>query len=64
MRTNIVIDDDLMVEAMKLSRLKTKKAVVESGLRLLIQIKKQERIKKLRGKLVWDGDLEKMRFDQ
>ena len=63
MRTNIVIDDDLMVEAMKLSRLKTKKAVVESGLRLLIQIKKQERIKRLRGKLVWDGDLEKMRFD-
>ncbi|MGB5617869.1 MAG: type II toxin-antitoxin system VapB family antitoxin [Desulfobacterales bacterium] len=64
MRTNIVIDDNLMAEAMKLSRLKTKKAVVESGLRLLIQIKKQERIKKLRGKLVWDGDLEKMRFDQ
>jgi hypothetical protein len=49
---------------MKLSRLKTKKAVVESGLRLLIQIKKQERIKRLRGKLMWDGDLEKMRFDQ
>ena len=64
MRTNIVIDDNLMAEAMKLSRLKTKKAVVESGLRLLIQIKKQERIKRLRGKLVWDGDLEKMRFDQ
>jgi Arc/MetJ family transcription regulator len=64
MRTNIVIDDNLMAEAMKLSRLKTKKAVVESGLRLLIQIKKQERIKRLRGKLMWDGDLEKMRFDQ
>ena len=64
MRTNIVIDDNLMAEAMKLSRLKTKKAVVESCVRLLIQIKKQERIKKLRGKLVWDGDLEKMRFDQ
>jgi len=64
MRTNIVIDDNLMAEAIKLSRLKTKKAVVESGLRLLIQIKKQERIKKLRGRLKWDGDLEKMRLDQ
>ncbi len=63
MRTNIVIDDQLMNEAIKLSRLKTKRAVVESGLRLLIQIKKQERIKKLRGKLKWDGDLEKMRLD-
>jgi len=64
MRTNIVIDDKLMAEAIKLSQLKTKKAVVEAGLRLLIQIKKQERIKGLRGKLNWDGDLEKMRLDQ
>jgi Arc/MetJ family transcription regulator len=64
MRTNIVIDDTLMAEAMKVSALKTKKAVVESGLHLLIQIKKQERIKSLRGKLKWDGDLENMRLDQ
>ena len=64
MRTNIVIDDKLMAEAVKLSQLKTKKAVVETGLRLLIQIKKQERIKSLRGKLNWDDDLEKMRLDQ
>jgi Arc/MetJ family transcription regulator len=64
MRTNIVIDDQLMNEAIKLSRLKTKRAVVESGLRLLIQTKKQERIKNLRGKLKWDGDLDKMRLDQ
>ena len=63
MRTNIVIDDELMNEAMTLSQLKTKKAVVETGLKLLIQIKKQERIKNLRGKLTWDGDLDKMRTD-
>jgi Arc/MetJ family transcription regulator len=37
MRTNIVIDDNLMAEAIELSQLKTKKAVVETGLRLLIQ---------------------------
>jgi Arc/MetJ family transcription regulator len=64
MRTNIIIDDELMNEAMKLSQLKTKKAVVETGLKLLVQIKKQERIKSLRGKLTWDGDLDAMRVDQ
>lgn len=64
MRTNIVIDDKLMNEAMKLSRLKTKKAVVETGLKLLIQLKKQEGIKRLRGKLKWEGDLEEMRSDR
>jgi len=64
MRTNIVIDDDLMNEALALSRLRTKKSVVESGLKLLIQIKKQERIRDLRGKLEWDGDLDAMRSDQ
>ncbi len=64
MRTNIIIDDELMNEAMTLSQLKTKKAVVETGLKLLVQIKKQEQIKSLRGKLKWDGDLDAMRIDQ
>jgi Arc/MetJ family transcription regulator len=64
MRTNIVIDDELMNEAMTLSQIKTKKAVVETGLKLLVQIKKQERLKSLRGKLKWDGDLNAMRLDQ
>jgi len=63
MRTNIVIDDDLMNEAMMLTSIKTKKAVVETGLKLLVQIKKQEQIKSLRGKLKWEGDLEAMRLD-
>ncbi|MGB9499381.1 MAG: type II toxin-antitoxin system VapB family antitoxin [Dissulfuribacterales bacterium] len=54
MRTNIVIDDDLMKEAMTLSLLKTKKDVVETSLKLLVQIKKQKRLKNLRGKLKWD----------
>ncbi|NVM23236.1 MAG: type II toxin-antitoxin system VapB family antitoxin [Desulfobacterales bacterium] len=64
MRTNIVIDDDLMNEAMTLSKIKTKKAVVETGLKLLVQIKKQEQLKSLRGKLRWEGDLETMRLDE
>jgi len=56
MRTNIVIDDKLMSEAARLSRLKTKKAVVEEGLKLLIRIKKQDQIRKLKGKLKWDSE--------
>jgi Arc/MetJ family transcription regulator len=64
MRTNIVIDDKLMNEAMSLTQLKTKKAVVETGLRLLVQIKRQERIRQLRGKLKWEGDLDSMRRDR
>ncbi|MCC5913633.1 MAG: type II toxin-antitoxin system VapB family antitoxin [Balneolaceae bacterium] len=63
MRTNIVIDDDLMDEALKVSGLKTKKDAVEEGLKLLVQRKKQENIKNLRGKLQWRGDLEQMRSD-
>lgn len=64
MRTNIVIDDELMKEALKFSGLKTKKDAVETGLRLLVRIKKQERIKSLRGKLKWEGDLDAMRTDR
>jgi len=64
MRTNVVIDDDLMDEALKVSRLKTKKDAVEEGLKLLVQRKKQENIKDLRGKLHWKGNLEDMRTDE
>lgn len=63
MRTNIVIDDDLMEEALKVSQLKTKKDAVEAGLKLLVQRKKQESIKDLRGKLRWRGNLDQMRTD-
>jgi Arc/MetJ family transcription regulator len=61
MRTNIVIDDQLMEEAMEVSGLETKKAAVELGLRTLVQLKRQERLRKLRGKLKWDGDLSERR---
>ena len=64
MRTNIVINNELMSEAMALTKIKTKRAVVETGLKLLVQIKKQEQLKSLRGKLKWDGDLDTMRLDQ
>jgi Arc/MetJ family transcription regulator len=64
MRTNILIDDKLMAETLQLTGLKSKRQVVELGLRTLLQIKKQEKIRQLRGKLVWDGDLDAMRILQ
>lgn len=64
MRTNIVIDDSLMNDALKLTGLKTKREAVEMGLKTLIKLKKQEAIKNFRGKLRWEGDLDEMRKDQ
>lgn len=61
MRTNIDIDDDLMREAMQTSGAKTKRAAVEEGLRLLIRTGAQGRIRRLRGKVRWEGDLQKSR---
>ena len=61
MRTNIVIDDKLMERALTLSGLHTKREAVEEGLRLLVRLKEQERIRAARGKLPWDGDLGAMR---
>ncbi|MCX5815590.1 MAG: type II toxin-antitoxin system VapB family antitoxin [Proteobacteria bacterium] len=62
MRTNVVIDDKLMESALKASGLRTRKAAIEEGLKLLLQMKNQERIKGLRGKLKWTGDLNEMRL--
>ena len=61
MRTNIVIDDELMAEALKASGYETKKEAVEQGLKLLVQLRKQQEIRKLRGKIEWEGDLDDMR---
>ncbi len=61
MRTNIVIDDDLMADALKATGLRTKKEAVEEGLKLLVRRNKQQAIRRLRGKLHWEGDLEEMR---
>ena len=61
MRTNIIIDDELMEEAMKATGLPTKRAVVEAGLRSLVQIRGQKGIRRLRGTVSWDGNLEEIR---
>lgn len=61
MRTNIVIDDDIMDQAMKATGARTKKEAVELGLQTLIRLKKQGAIRGFRGKLNWQGDLAKSR---
>jgi len=61
MRTNIDIDDELMDEALRRSGLPTKRAAVEEGLRLLIQTRRQAGLRRLRGKVKWEGDLQAMR---
>ena len=61
MRTNIVIDDKLMADALKATGLKTKKEVVEQGLKLILTQNQQLAVRSLRGKLTWEGDLDEMR---
>ncbi len=63
MRTNIVIDDKIMNEAIKVSGIKTKRALVEEALKLLIRLNKQTKIKELKGQLLWEGNLNEMRAD-
>ncbi len=63
MRTNIVIDDKLMADAMRASGAKTKREAVEEALRTMIRLRGQQEIRKLRGKLNWVGDLDAMRTD-
>ncbi|HEY1947748.1 MAG TPA: type II toxin-antitoxin system VapB family antitoxin [Bryobacteraceae bacterium] len=64
MRTNIEIDDRLMLQAMRISGARTKKAAVEAGLRLLTETHAQGSIRRLRGKIRWVGDLEKSRLSR
>jgi len=61
MRTNIEIDDELIQQALRVSGLKTKRAVVEAGLRLLLRLKRQEDILRLVGKVHWEGNLDESR---
>ena len=64
MRTNIVIDDDLMNRALKASGARTKREAVELGLKTLLQLSRQVEIRKLRGAVQWVGDLNAMRRDK
>ena len=61
MRTNIVLDEDLIERAQKLTGIKTKRAVVQEALRTLILLREQAEVRQFRGKLKWEGDLDEMR---
>ena len=64
MRTNIVIDDKLMEDTLRATGLKTKREAVELGLRTLLRLRQQADIRRFRGKLAWEGDLDAMRTDK
>ena len=63
MRTNIVIDDQLMQDVLRATGLKTKREAVDLALRALLRLRQQARIRELRGRLDWQGDLDAMRTD-
>ncbi len=64
MRTNIVIDDKLMNDTLRATGLKTKREAVELGLRTVLRLRQQDQIRRFRGKLNWQGDLDAMRTDR
>lgn len=63
MRTNIVIDDKLMADVLRATGIGTKREAVELGLRTLLRLRRQAELRRLRGKVAWQGDLDAMRRD-
>lgn len=63
MRTNIVIDEELMKRVLKLTGLRTKREAVDLGLRTLLRLRQQQEIRKFRSRLQWEGDVDAMRTD-
>jgi Arc/MetJ family transcription regulator len=61
MRTNVEIDDKLMSQALKYSRLKTKKEVINEALNEYVKYHMRLKLQSLQGKVKWVGDLDKMR---
>ena len=61
MRTNVVLDDDLVAEAMRLTGIKTKRELVDTALRTLVRLERQKDILALEGTVHWEGDLDEMR---
>jgi Arc/MetJ family transcription regulator len=61
MRTNILLDDELVERARQLTGIKTKRELVEEALRTLILVFEQAEVRQLRGKLEWTGNLEEQR---
>jgi Arc/MetJ family transcription regulator len=56
MRTNVVIDDELMEEALKISKVKTKKELIHRALEEFIRNRKRLDLKEIRGKIKFDDE--------
>jgi Arc/MetJ family transcription regulator len=63
MRITMEIDDQLMSDALRLTGARTKREAVEMGLRTVVRLRQQEDIRRFRGTLQWEGDLDTMRAD-
>ena len=62
MRTRVVIEAELLDRDRALTGIQTNREIIHEALRLLIQLRQQGEVRKLRGKLRWEGDLESMRL--
>jgi len=62
MRTNIVLDEALVEKAQELTGIKTKRAIVDEALRMLIRLHEQAEVRQLRGQLRWEGDIDAARL--
>ena len=61
MRTTIALDDELVRRAQELTGIRTKKGIVTEGLKLLVRIEEQKKLRDLYGQIEWEGDLHAMR---
>ena len=63
-RTNIVLDETLVVKGMRLTGIDTQKGLIDYALRELVRRKEQKRILRFRGRVSWEGDLNEMRANR
>jgi Arc/MetJ family transcription regulator len=64
MFTSVDLDNDLFARAWSASGIKTKKALIEEALKVYLRLQEQAGVRGLRGKLVWEGDLDKIRGER
>jgi len=60
-RTNVVLDEKLVKDCIKVTGIKTQKALIDHALRELLRHEKQIEIFNLKGKINWDGNLDEWR---
>ena len=60
-RTNIVLDKQLLDTALQSTGIKTRRELIEYALRELVRHQQQRRLLSLKGNIQWEGDLEVMR---